>query len=129
MDSMPWVGWGCLLSDLDNDGWPDAFVTNGHTDNNYHLIGRTDVGLGPHGALALSIGGQAFSADLALQAGSELFVQGGVRFPLRAALSLSGRYRRLTLSVAGRAGADLSPGRFFRARAEAMLLVGWFGPW
>jgi len=42
MDSMPWVGWGCTLSDFDNDGWPDAFVTNGHTDNNYHLMGRDD---------------------------------------------------------------------------------------
>lgn len=42
MDSMPYVGWGCLLSDFDNDGWPDCFVTNGHTDNNYHLLGQTD---------------------------------------------------------------------------------------
>lgn len=41
-DSMPWVGWGCALTDFDNDGWPDAVVTNGHTDNNYHLIGRDD---------------------------------------------------------------------------------------
>ncbi len=42
MDSMPYVGWGCVLTDFDNDGWPDCFVTNGHTDNNYHLLGRTD---------------------------------------------------------------------------------------
>lgn len=42
MDSMPWVGWGCFLTDFDNDGWPDCFVTNGHTDDNYHLLGRTD---------------------------------------------------------------------------------------
>ena len=42
MDSMPWVGWGCVLTDFDNDGWPDAFVTNGHTDDNYHLLGRMD---------------------------------------------------------------------------------------
>ncbi len=42
MDSMPYVGWGCVLTDFDNDGWPDAFVANGHTDDNYHLIGRAD---------------------------------------------------------------------------------------
>ena len=42
MDSMPWVGWGCVLTDFDNDGWPDAFVTNGHTDDNYHLLGKLD---------------------------------------------------------------------------------------
>jgi hypothetical protein len=33
-DSVPWVGWGCGLVDLDNDGWPDAFVSNGHVDDN-----------------------------------------------------------------------------------------------
>jgi hypothetical protein len=33
-DAMPWVGWGCGLVDLDNDGWPDAFVANGHVDDN-----------------------------------------------------------------------------------------------
>jgi enediyne biosynthesis protein E4 len=33
-DSMPWVKWGCSLSDFDNDGWPDCFIVNGHVDNN-----------------------------------------------------------------------------------------------
>ncbi len=33
-DSMPMVGWGCSLSDFDNDSWPDCFVTNGHVDSN-----------------------------------------------------------------------------------------------
>ena len=41
-DSMPYVGWGCFLTDFDNDGWPDAFVTNGHVDDNYYKIGRFD---------------------------------------------------------------------------------------
>jgi hypothetical protein len=38
-DAMPWVGWGCALADFDNDGWPDAFVTNGHVDDNYEALG------------------------------------------------------------------------------------------
>ena len=42
MDTMPYVGWGCVLGDFDSDGWPDAFVANGHTDDNYHLMGKTD---------------------------------------------------------------------------------------
>lgn len=34
VDSKPWVGWGCGLVDLDSDGWPDAFIANGHIDDN-----------------------------------------------------------------------------------------------
>jgi hypothetical protein len=33
-DSLPWIGWGCALIDLDRDGWPDAVVANGHIDDN-----------------------------------------------------------------------------------------------
>ena len=25
-----WLGWGCGFVDIDNDGWPDIFVSNGH---------------------------------------------------------------------------------------------------
>ena len=39
-DSMPDVGWGCALSDLDNDGWPDMLVVTGHVDDNLPLIGQ-----------------------------------------------------------------------------------------
>jgi enediyne biosynthesis protein E4 len=39
-DAMPWVGWGVALADFDNDGWPDCFVTNGHVDDNLHLMGQ-----------------------------------------------------------------------------------------
>ncbi len=39
-DSMPWVKWGCSLSDFDNDGWPDCFFTNGHVDDNRKLLGQ-----------------------------------------------------------------------------------------
>ncbi|MEO6810317.1 MAG: CRTAC1 family protein [Isosphaeraceae bacterium] len=38
-DSVPWVAWGCLLGDFDNDGWPDSFVSNGHVDDNYDQLG------------------------------------------------------------------------------------------
>jgi hypothetical protein len=38
-DSQPWVGWGCVLGDFDNDTWPDCFVTNGHVDDNYAELG------------------------------------------------------------------------------------------
>jgi hypothetical protein len=42
-DAMPWVGWGCALADFDNDGWPDAFVTNGHVDDNYEELGNKNT--------------------------------------------------------------------------------------
>ncbi|RLS52724.1 MAG: VCBS repeat-containing protein [Planctomycetota bacterium] len=38
--SLPWIGWGTVLTDFDLDGWPDVFVLNGHTDNNMHEMGR-----------------------------------------------------------------------------------------
>lgn len=91
--------------------------------------GRTDVGLGPHGALALGIGGDTFCADLGLQAGAEAFVQGGVRFPVRLGLGLTARFRQWTLGLNGRTGVDVSPTTFFRVRAEAMVVAGWYGPW
>jgi hypothetical protein len=34
-DSRPWTGWACSLADLDLDGWPDFFVTNGYVDDNH----------------------------------------------------------------------------------------------
>ena len=42
-DAMPWVKWGCLLGDFDNDGWPDCFVTDGHVDDNYEELGIKNV--------------------------------------------------------------------------------------
>lgn len=39
-ESIPWVGWGTVLADLDQDGWLDCLVTNGHTDNNFQEMGR-----------------------------------------------------------------------------------------
>ena len=42
-ESIPWVGWGTALVDLDLDGWADVIVTNGHTDNNFHQMGRDSM--------------------------------------------------------------------------------------
>lgn len=38
--SMKWVGWGTRFADFDLDGWTDLVITNGHTDNNLHRMGR-----------------------------------------------------------------------------------------
>jgi hypothetical protein len=39
-ESMADVGWGCGLADLDDDGWPDMFVVNGHVDDNLDQLGQ-----------------------------------------------------------------------------------------
>jgi hypothetical protein len=41
VDSLPWIGWGCILADLDNDGWPDAVVANAEVDDNAESLGKS----------------------------------------------------------------------------------------
>lgn len=39
-DSLPDVGWGCGLVDLDADGRPDMIALNGHIDDNLESLGK-----------------------------------------------------------------------------------------
>jgi enediyne biosynthesis protein E4 len=58
-DSMPWVKWGCALSDFDNDGWPDCFFVNGHVDNNRRQLGQP-VDYEEHPLLFRNVQGKRF---------------------------------------------------------------------
>jgi hypothetical protein len=40
--SIQLVGWGTALEDLDEDGWCDLFVVNGHVDDNLAQMGRDE---------------------------------------------------------------------------------------
>ncbi len=59
--SLPWVKWGCSFQDFDNDGWPDLFVTNGHVDDNLHLVGITNQPSEQPPSLFLSNQGKKFA--------------------------------------------------------------------
>ncbi|MBL8919187.1 MAG: hypothetical protein JNJ54_10030 [Myxococcaceae bacterium] len=88
-----------------------------------------DGGLGPHGALSLSLGGRLFSVDLSLQTGAELFLRAPalLRLPQRAALGLHVRVGEFTIALMARTGADVIPGRSFVGRGEVMIGVSWLG--
>ena len=43
--TMPYVGWGDAFLDLDNDGWPDLIIANGHV---YPQVDTRDIGTAYH---------------------------------------------------------------------------------
>ena len=45
MPTIPYVGWGAAFFDVDNDGWPDLFMVNGHV---YPQVDTLDVGARYH---------------------------------------------------------------------------------
>ena len=59
-DSLLWVGWGCVLADFDNDGWPDCFVANGQVDDNLEQIGHKNPYEEP-ALLHQNVGGKRFT--------------------------------------------------------------------
>lgn len=89
--------------------------------------GRFDLGLGPVVGLNLGLGGQAFSVQLGVLSGVELFVRGTARFTERLQLGLRAQVGRVTLGVSGRAGVDVSPGQSFVLRADAIFSLGLLG--
>jgi hypothetical protein len=54
------VKWGTRLVDFDHDGWPDAFVTSGHVDDNLMQMGDMNTPREEPALLWLNIGGGRF---------------------------------------------------------------------
>ena len=87
-----------------------------------------DFGLGPHGTLALALGGERFTVDLALETGAEFFVHGLVsRFPQRGLVGLNLRLGSWAISAQGKLGVDLVPSANFIGRGEVIVSLSWFG--
>lgn len=88
-------------------------------------VGAPDLGLGPHLTLNLGLGGAAFTVDLSLMTGAELFASAvGPRLPQRLQVGLNGRIGAFTLSAMARAGIDLEPSRNFIFRGELIFSLG-----
>ncbi len=66
--SMPFVTFGVLFCDMDNDGWKDAIITNGHTDDMterslpvQHVLQPTQLFSNRHDGTFVDVTGQAGS--------------------------------------------------------------------
>jgi hypothetical protein len=64
------VGWGCGFPDLDNDGWPDLFLANGHVFPEVDRLG-IDIRFRDRAILYRNLGGGKF-ADISERAGPAL---------------------------------------------------------
>ena len=64
------VGWGCGFVDIDNDGWPDLFLANGHVFPEVDRLG-IDVRFRDRAILARNLGNGKF-ADISESAGAAL---------------------------------------------------------
>jgi hypothetical protein len=87
-----------------------------------------DLGIGPHGALSLALGGETFTVDLTLETGAELFFRERVaRLPQRGGLGLNLRVGEFGFSLQAKIGADIIPGANAVARGELVASFAWFG--
>jgi hypothetical protein len=63
-----YLGWGCGFFDLDNDGWPDILICNGHVYPEVEQL-RTEAGYAQRKLLYRNLRNGRF-ADVSLQAGT-----------------------------------------------------------
>ncbi|MFT3711932.1 MAG: hypothetical protein QM817_30190 [Archangium sp.] len=111
------------------------FTTTGFATASATLVGVAhvvpegqDVGVGPHGMLALSLGGKVFTVDLALESGAEFFFHAALgRFPQRGVLGLNLRLGDFGFSAQAKIGADIVLAGNAVVRGELVLSVSWFG--
>lgn len=62
------VGWGCAFPDIDNDGWRDILLVNGHVFPEVDTLENTDLHYRERSVLYRNIGGERFE-DISLAAG------------------------------------------------------------
>ena len=67
--TLPYLGWGVALADLDNDGWLDLLGVNGHV---YPQVDRVGIGTGYRQPALLLRGGPGGLSDVTAMAGSGL---------------------------------------------------------
>ncbi|MBI1930585.1 VCBS repeat-containing protein, partial [Candidatus Poribacteria bacterium] len=70
--SLPFLGWGCGLVDVDNDGWRDLFIVNGHIHDNIEQF--NDVGKYAQPKQLFRNENRGIFSDMSAQSGAALTI-------------------------------------------------------
>src|SRR5437764_123670 len=71
------LGWGCGFFDMDNDGWPDILVCNGHVYPEVEQL-KTEAGYAERKLLYRNLGNGHF-ADVSMQGGPGIAMESAAR--------------------------------------------------
>ncbi len=88
------VGWGCAFVDVDNDGWRDVLLVNGHAFPEVESLAGSDLSFRQRPVLYRNLGGKRFE-DVSLAAGPGILARRAARGLAVADIDNDGRLEAL----------------------------------